>query len=265
MKNIKIVFTDLDYTLTKSEGKIDIVNKRIFEKLADIGIPVVINTGRFIPYLVPICKQFSTSNYLIASNGAEIYNYLNNKMIYRSVISKENIKYLNEIINKHNLLYTAYGVLKKYTNKDDENHKLYYCKNLIDINDEIAQVVIQSYDVNLMIEAKRDLLKNDTLKIINKSPKVEEGILLYYDIVNSEVSKGNALIKLCEYLNIDPKRSMAIGDSGNDLDMLKAAGYKVAVANATEEIKKIADVVVPSNIENGVATILNELFNQKIN
>lgn len=265
MKNIKIVFTDLDHTLTKSEGKIDIINKRIFEKLADIGIPVVINSGRFIPYLVPLCKQFSTSNYLIASNGAEIYNYLNNKFVYRSVLSKENIEYLNEIINNNNLLFTAYGVCKKYTNKNDERHKLYYCKNLIDIDDEIAQVVIQSYDVNLMIQAKRELLKNDSIKIINKSPRVEEGILLYYDIVNSEVSKGNALIKLCEHLNIDPKKSMAIGDSGNDLDMLKAAGYKVAVENATESIKEIADVIVPSNIENGVATILNELYNQKIN
>ena len=78
MNDVKIVFTDLDSTLTITEGKIDIANKKIFEKLANIGIPVVINTGRAIAYTIPICKQFSTSNYLIASNGAEIYNYLNN-------------------------------------------------------------------------------------------------------------------------------------------------------------------------------------------
>ena len=46
MKNTKIVFTDLDYSLTSKEGVIDIKYKRIFEKLADIGIPVVMNTGR---------------------------------------------------------------------------------------------------------------------------------------------------------------------------------------------------------------------------
>ena len=265
MKDVKIVFTDLDYTLTISEGKIDIKNKRIFEKLADIGIPVVINTGRFIPYIIPLCKQFSTSNYLIASNGAEIYDYINNKMIYRSIISKENIKYLDEIISKNNLLYTAYGVLKKYTNKSDEKHKSYYCDRLININDDLSQVVLQSYDVNLMISAKRDLIKNNTIKIINKSSKVVEGALLYYDIVNSEVSKGDALIRLCNYLKIDPKKAMAIGDSGNDFDMLKAAGYKVAVSNATDEIKQIADVITLSNTQNGVLTILNELYNQKIN
>ena len=265
MKDVKIVFTDLDYTLTIKEGKVDIKNKRIFEKLADIGIPVVINSGRFIPYLIPFCKQFSTSNYLVAANGAQVYDYINNKIIYRSIISGDNIKYLDDIITKNNLLYTAYGVLKKYTNKNDEEHKSYYCDRLINVNDEISQVVLQSYDVNLMISAKRDLINNNSLKIINKSSKVEEGKLLYYDIVNSEVSKGNALVILCNYLKIDPKRAMAIGDSINDIDMLNAAGYKVAVSNAKEELKEIADIITLSNTENGVLAVLNELYNQKIN
>lgn len=265
MKSIKIVFTDLDYTLTSSEGIIDIKYKRIFEKLSDIGIPVVINTGRSVGYTIPICKQFNASNYLIATNGAEIYNYLTDKTIYRSVISKENIELLNEIIIKNNLLYTAFAGKNKYTNKDDEKHKLFYCKNLKDIDDDIVQVVLQSYDVNLMIEAKRALLNNNSLKIINKSSKVVEGELLYYDVVNSDVSKGNALKVLCDYLNIDPSKAMAIGDALNDLDMLKAAGYKVTVNNAKEELKQIADIVAPANTENGVLTVLNELYNQKIN
>ena len=265
MKNVKIVFTDLDYTLTSSEGIIDIKYKRIFEKLADIGIPVVINTGRSVAYTIPICKQFNASNYLIATNGAEMYNYLTDKLIYKNVISRENIEKVNDVINNHNLLYTAFAGKNKYTNKDDLKHRLYYCKNLKDINDDIVQVVLQSYDVNLMIAAKRDLLTNDSLKIINKSSKVVEGELLYYDIVNKEVSKGNALNILCDYLKIDPKKAMAIGDSTNDIDMLNAAGYKVTVSNAVEELKKIADIIAPANTENGVLIVLNELYNKKTN
>ena len=90
-------------------------------------------------------------------------------------------------------------------------------------------------------------------------------MLLYYDIVNTEVSKGKALIELCNFLNIDPKRAMAIGDSRNDVEMLNAAGYKVAVSNATDELKQIADVITLSSGENGVLTVLNELYNQKTN
>ena len=121
MKDVKIVFTDLDSTLTFSEGKIDIKNKKVFENLANIGIPVVINTGRSISYTIPLCKQFSTSNYLIASNGAEIYNYLTKKFIYRSVISKEDLKILDELIEKYKLLYIANGIERRYSNKTDKS------------------------------------------------------------------------------------------------------------------------------------------------
>ena len=263
MKNVKIVFTDLDSTLTISEGKIDIQNKKIFEKLADIGIPVVINTGRSIPYIIPICKQFSTSNYVIASNGAEIYNYLTKKVIYRSVILEEDLKIIDDLIRKYDLLFYANGIQRRYTNKTEKSIGTIFTNYLSDINEEIAQVVIESYDVNVMIKAKQEITARESLKIANKTKHVEEGKLLYYDIVNSEVSKGTAVIELCEYLNIDPAKAMAIGDSTNDIEMLDAVGYKVAVVNASDDLKEKANIITLSNKQNGVATILNELYNQK--
>ena len=263
MNNVKIVFTDLDSTLTISEGKIDIQNKKIFEKLADIGIPVVINTGRSIPYIIPICKQFSTSNYVIASNGAEIYNYLTKKVIFRSVILEEDLKIIDDLIRKYDLLFYANGIQRRYTNKTEKSIGTIFTNYLSDINEEIAQVVIESYDVNVMIKAKQEITARESLKIANKTKHVEEGKLLYYDIVNSEVSKGTAVIELCEYLNIDPAKAMAIGDSTNDIEMLDAVGYKVAVANASDDLKEKANIITLSNKQNGVATILNELYNQK--
>ena len=65
------------------------------------------------------------------------------------------------------------------------------------------------------------------------------------------------------HLKIDPKKAMAIGDSTNDLEMLEAVGYKVAVSNASDDVKEIANIITLSNKQNGVATILNELYNQK--
>ena len=263
MKNVKIVFTDLDSTLTVSEGKIDIKNKKVFENLANIGVPVVINTGRSIPYTIPFCKQFSTSNYLIASNGAEIYNFLNKKVIYRSIISRENLKIIDEMIKKFDLLYFANGVEKRYTNKTDNNVSAIFSNFLSDINDEIAQVVIESFDVNKMIEVKKVILNSKGLKIANKTKHVVEGKLLYYDIVNSDTSKGKACEILCDYLKIDPAKALAIGDSTNDVDMLNSVGYKVAVSNASADVKQIANIITLSNKQNGVLTILNELYSQK--
>ena len=74
MKSTKIVFVDLDGTLKNNNQKISIRNKEIIEKLFDIGILVVFTTGRQLNYTISLSKQFSASNYVISSNGAEIYN-----------------------------------------------------------------------------------------------------------------------------------------------------------------------------------------------
>ena len=265
MKDVKIVFTDLDSTLTTEERKIDIKNKKIFELLKDIGVPVVINTGRALSYTIPLCKQFSTSNYVITSNGAEIYNFLIDKMIYRNVIKKDNLKLIDELIKKYDLFFMANGIEKRYSNKTENTLGTIFSNYLYDINDEIAQVVLESYNIETMAKVRKEIEASNKIKIINKTKHVSEGKLLYYDIVNSDVSKGNAVKVLCDYLKIDCKKAMAIGDSTNDLSMLEAVGYRVAVSNASDDIKKIANIETLSNKQNGVAMILNELYNQKNN
>lgn len=259
MQKVKIVFTDLDSTLTNELGQIDIKNKNIFEKLGSIGVPIVINTGRALPYIIPICKQFSTSNYVIASNGAEIYNFLTKKVIFRSTISKENLNKLDELIEKYELFFTANGIEKRYTNKEDKKGRT-IVKKLSEINDDVSQIVLESFDIEKMKYLRRDIENETNLKIANKTKHIKEGKLLYYDIVNSDTGKGKALKILCEYLNIDSNKAMAIGDADNDIDMFLYAGYKVAVANASEKLKEKADVITLSNRQNGVYTILNELY-----
>ena len=73
-------------------------------------------------------------------------------------------------------------------------------------------------------------------------------------------SKGNALTILCRHLNIDIQKTMAFGDGGNDISMLLAAGYAVAMANGTDEIKAVADYVTQSNDEDGVARAIEKLI-----
>ena len=262
MKRIKIVFIDLDSTLTKKPGQIDNSYKMIFSRLNNIGIPIVINTGRALPYVIPICKQFCTSNYVIASNGAEIYNYVAKKEIFRSIISKENIEKLDILIKKYDLTYIANGKEKRYTNRKENNIGFNICNSLSEIDDDLAQVVLQSYNLEYMKLLRKDIEEQTGLKIANKTKHIEENKLLYYDVINNGIDKGTALEVLCNYLNIDMNRAMAIGDSDNDIPMLKKAGYKVAVENASENLKNEANMITLSNKQNGVATILNELYSQ---
>lgn len=77
------------------------------------------------------------------------------------------------------------------------------------------------------------------------------------------VTKASAIETLAEHLGIDKKEIIAIGDGGNDIEMLQTAGLKIAMKNATESLKQIADVITPvDNNEGGVGSVLNLLYEQ---
>ena len=77
---------------------------------------------------------------------------------------------------------------------------------------------------------------------------------------NPTISKGNAMAGLCKFLKIDLKDTVAIGDKINDISMIKMAGLGVAMGNATEDVKKVADFITTTNDEDGVAKVLENIL-----
>lgn len=73
-------------------------------------------------------------------------------------------------------------------------------------------------------------------------------------------SKGTALEKLANYLSIPIQNTIAIGNDNNDLSMIKVAGYRSSVSNATIDLKNNADKIIDSNDEDGIAKYLSEIF-----
>lgn len=90
------------------------------------------------------------------------------------------------------------------------------------------------------------LLKNAPVSFAWSSPHSVE-------ITHSQATKANGMLAACRILGVDPARTMAIGDSGNDLPMLRAAALGVAMGSAPQEVKDAADAVTASNMEDGAA------------
>ena len=86
----------------------------------------------------------------------------------------------------------------------------------------------------------------------------------FLEVTKLGVDKGTAIVKLADILGIKIEEVIAVGDSFNDLPMLKAAGTSVAVANAQPEIRKITDYIVSSNDEGGIAELINKFIFTKI-
>lgn len=82
----------------------------------------------------------------------------------------------------------------------------------------------------------------------------------YFEMLPLGVTKGSALLKVCDLMGIAPENSFAIGDYYNDIDLMRAAGYSVAMDNAPKEIKMLADSVTTSCNESGVGQFLYKLI-----
>jgi hydroxymethylpyrimidine pyrophosphatase-like HAD family hydrolase len=101
----------------------------------------------------------------------------------------------------------------------------------------------------------RDLLVEMTARFVPALSVIRTHIWLV-EATAPGVDKGSALRKLCEILDVDPQRVLAIGDSENDIPMLQAAGFAIAMGNATESLKVVADWIAPSIDEDGAAVAL---------
>ena len=107
-----------------------------------------------------------------------------------------------------------------------------------------------------------DKLKEYEKTLFNDLPNVNHftSDATYLEFVSKDVSKGEALKKLCEYLKISREEVIAIGDGNNDISMIEYAKTGVAMENASELVKEKADVITTSNNDEGVLKILNEYF-----
>ena len=89
---------------------------------------------------------------------------------------------------------------------------------------------------------------------------IEKSKLRYLEVTHPEANKGSALNFLAEQLGIDRSQVIGIGDNHNDADLVKAAGFGIAMGNAVDELKELADYTSLSNNEEGVLHVLNKFI-----
>lgn len=283
----KLIAIDLDGTLLNSYGEVSKENKEAIKNAIANGTEVVIASGRMKNAIDSIAEEIGATNYIIAGNGTILYDNKNNKILYQSFLKKEkvlkiikiceensifyNIYTENEIIAKnlnYNVLYYNYENSKRIEEKQIKINIIENVYTYIEEND-INIVKITICDENQLI-FNRIINKINQINEINvlevehmsrkriKSGTEEINIGYYYtEIVNKDVNKWTAIKKLLEYLGIQEKEVMTIGDNVNDREMIENAGIGVAVGKSWLEMKKIGDVFVSDNNSNGVAEAIN--------
>ena len=268
MPKYKIVFIDIDGTLYNSKSKITKFTKDIITKLSNKGVLVVLASGRNSYQVRAISQSVNASNYIIASNGAEVYDYLNDIDIYQSNIDYLTVEKIYQYCQEHNLKLYLNTKYKRLVNQRDSGFpENTYVSSLEEIKGNIiSQIVVQSSNFNRMLVLK-DLFhtKYPILKNANSSSQLrnlqhQANDVFFRDFILENTSKSSGIVKLLEYLKIPAEEAISLGDSYNDISMFELTGLSIAMGNAIPEIQKQADRVTLSNNQDGVAYALKNIF-----
>lgn len=234
-ENIKLIALDIDGTLLDENGIISEANRETIAEAQEKGVSIVLSTGRSILACREIAESLHLSSYLVTANGSEIWDCSGN-LVERRVLHADHIQMMWELAQKHKIYFWAITSDKIWREEfpvDISAHQ--WLKFGFDMDDDELR--------NNMIE---QLSKYHELEISNSSPTNIE--------INAiGVNKAAGLMKVCHRLRISMNEVLAIGDSLNDIAMIKEAGCGVAMGNAQDIVKEAADWITGTNMEDGVS------------
>lgn len=270
MRKFDIVFIDIDDTLNPSNQATSEYTKEVMSKLKKQGIKVVVNTGRSVKYAINKSIESNLSEYIISSNGAEVYNYQTKDIIFSKPIPKEQIKKIYEYAKTTKITIILNSIENRYINTKEYNYNSEPVTYFEDIDKllekvEINQIIILSTNFDRMLVLPH-LFKEKfpNLKVVHSSISLLEekripGKEYYHDLVVENTAKSTGIVELLDYLNIDPERAIAIGNGYDDICMTDVVGTSVAVENANPILKEVATYITDTSENDGPAKILEKL------
>lgn len=269
----KLVCIDLDGTLLNSSKGISRENKKAINCLKENDIKVVISTGRMFNDAAYFEKVLKLNYPIIASNGAIIKD-AHGDCIYKSPIEKDIAKKLISILKKYHVKFNIHtenniycsSLLSKY------GLNLYMIKQLrfngikvktFHINEDKAwNDFIDSHDVLKCIVYSHN--KSNMKKVVEVLNDLE-GINIFkagnrgLEVNSCNASKGIGVNKVMEFYGFKKEEVVCIGDSENDISMMKEVGFPIAMGNAIEKVKKEAKYITDENDKNGVAKAIDNI------
>ena len=271
-QKIGIIALDLDGTLLDSNKKLSEKNYAALQKAAEAGIEIVPTTGRFYGALPESIKNLPFLHYAITINGAQAVDVRSGEVVYSAELPWQQTVELMELFDTLPVIYDCYQENEAYMPAAQKAliNEIAPDKHYIKMLHELRQPVedLKSYlsekkkGVQKVQFFTKDIALRD--KLLNELPQKYDDLSVTCSLVNNleinqiHANKGEALAALARHLNLPETATMSFGDGLNDISMLKSAGIGVAMANAVQLCKEIADYVTLSNDEDGVAAAIEK-------
>ena len=271
----KLVAIDMDGTLLNSDHEVSERNKKALKKARELGVNIAITTGRLFCSARYYSDLIGIDTPVIASNGSYIKNKFNDTAILENPMPKDVAIKIYNIVKKHGLTVNfnswdtliredfipenhAYYIMNQDL-PEEKRVKFLVCEDIIptleDFQGNILKGIVFEDEKNKdNLWAAKEELKDtfgDKLHVVSSGDN-------NFEVMMGNSSKGNAVAYLAESLGIKPDEVMCIGDSENDISMIKYAGVGVAMGNGLDIVKEVADYVTDTNNNSGVGKAIEK-------
>ncbi|CEK14326.1 Cof-type HAD-IIB family hydrolase [Chthonomonas calidirosea] len=261
---------DLDDTLLNSNHVLSDANRKVVQKVAQMGVIVIIASGRMHETTLPTVQALGLQTPVISYNGAMIRNPITGETWLNETVppeladeirafARENRFQLNYYLDDH--IYSAEHTpwMELYQQRTGAHFEI-----LPDFYERLKGTAPTKLIIVTHPATVQELLPIMQQRYQGRLTVMRSNVE-YLEFLPLNASKGKALAIVAERFQIPAEETIAIGDSWNDISMLQWAGLGVAVDNAKPEVKAVAKRIVPSCDEDGVAVALNEIFQIKEN
>ncbi len=276
MRDIKVIIMDVDGTLTNSKKAITQKTKEALIEAQNNGALLVLASGRPTSGLVDFAKELEMNKHhglLVCFNGSKVIDCETNEVLFNEPMTVEEGQAVLEhmkkfkvkpMIDKDDYLYVnnVYDCYVEVNNEpfniiqyEARNGKFKLCEkdDLVNFADYPLNKILTAGDPEYLKEHYKEMMKpfKDSLSCMFTAS-------FYFEFTAKGIDKAKALDCVLTPMGYKREEMIAFGDGHNDISIVKYAGIGVAMDNAVDDLKNVADEITFSNEEDGIAHTLSK-------
>ena len=240
---IRAAILDLDGTLI---GKSEEVSDRVAGTVSELSqkIPITIATGREPAHAIKFARQLGFTSPQISDGGASILDPAAGQSLWSVHLAPEDAREIVSSLEKWGTAFIATNSKGSVTGTSQVTDWNLIRVSALDLNETGADGLLAQFDSNPALQLVKVFLPYNDLWAV--------------DFTRSGVDKASGVLRLSQMIGVDPRDMVAAGDSYNDVPLLRLCGLSIAMGDAPDEVKALADYVAPSVEEDGLAVAIEE-------
>ncbi|RKD24653.1 hydrolase [Ammoniphilus oxalaticus] len=258
-----MITIDVDDTLLNDAGIVTEGTKQAIMQAMERGVKVTLATGRMYASAVQVAQQMGLNVPLITYQGSLVKNLIDGETLYERFVPQEITELLFDYADKHQLHLQGYFQDRLYGTEDNDKIKRYASIAKVPYTIEDAAFLRAKPLTKLLFFEEPDVLEiheQHFKKVFGDRVYITRSKPFFLEVLHRDATKGHAVRFLAERSGCSMSDVIAIGDSWNDHEMIEAAGLGVAMDNAIDSLKAIADYITRSNNDDGVKHVIEKFI-----